>query len=134
MCESAQKLISSTTLRKSLSHIRKTQKSKNDIFFWFLVYQQYIKNRHHVHMNATHWSTLSGFVQYLGKTGKAKVEKAEKGWWITYINRDPDFVRRQVCWLSKTTKKIAFFGFSSYPILEFCECVKVLKQLISFAP
>ena len=46
------------------------------------VYQEYIKNKEHVHMNATRWTTLSGFVRYLGSCGKCKVEEAEKGLWI----------------------------------------------------
>lgn len=61
-----------------------------------VVYRQYIKDREHFHMNSTWWSTLSEFVQYMGKKGKAEVEKAEKGdWWITYIDRDPAVLARQ---------------------------------------
>jgi len=64
------------------------------------VYQDYIANRQHVHMNATVWSTLTGYVLYLGKTGKAKVERAEnegngKGWYVTYIERDPEVISKQ---------------------------------------
>eukprot|EP01083_Nonionella_stella_P172552 592585_1 len=67
------------------------------------VYQDYISNRQHVHMNATVWSTLTGYVMYLGKTGKAKVEKADENegngkgcrWYITYIDRDPAVISKQ---------------------------------------
>ena len=38
---------------------------------------------------------LSGFVQYLGKTGKCKVEETERGWNIEYIERDPFLLARQ---------------------------------------
>ncbi|KAL1243817.1 DNA/RNA-binding protein [Trichinella spiralis] len=31
------------------------------------VYQEYIKDRNHVHMNSTCWFTLTGFVNYLGR-------------------------------------------------------------------
>ena len=31
------------------------------------VYQEYIKDKEHVHMNATKWVTLTGFIQHLGK-------------------------------------------------------------------
>eukprot|EP01084_Bolivina_argentea_P162565 282898_1 len=41
------------------------------------VYQDYISDRHHRHMNSTMWSTLTGFVLYLGRTGRAKIERAE---------------------------------------------------------
>ncbi|OQR82107.1 hypothetical protein THRCLA_11129 [Thraustotheca clavata] len=54
-----------------------------------VVYNEYIRDKHHVHMNATRWTTLSGFVQYLGKTGKCIVDETEKGWYIQYIDKDP---------------------------------------------
>jgi DNA/RNA-binding protein KIN17 len=60
-----------------------------------LVYQEYISDRHHTHMNATTWVTLTGFVQHLGKSGKCMVEETPKGWYIQYINRDPDVIARQ---------------------------------------
>lgn len=59
------------------------------------VYQEYIRDKNHVHMNATKWVTLSGYVRYLGATGKCKIEESEKGWWITWIDRDPDTIARQ---------------------------------------
>ncbi|KAF7385912.1 hypothetical protein HZH66_011754 [Vespula vulgaris] len=54
------------------------------------VYQEYISDRVHVHMNATIWLTLTGFVKWLGRTGKCVVDETEKGWYITYIDRDPE--------------------------------------------
>jgi DNA/RNA-binding protein KIN17 len=59
------------------------------------VYQQVIADKNHVHMNSTIWSTLSGFVQYLGKTGKCIVEETERGWYMTYINRDVGKLQRE---------------------------------------
>ncbi|KAB1217883.1 DNA/RNA-binding protein KIN17 [Morella rubra] len=53
-----------------------------------VVYNEYINDRHHVHMNSTEWATLTEFVKYLGRTGKCKVEETPKGWFITYIDRD----------------------------------------------
>ena len=46
-------------------------------------------------MNATKWVTLSGFIQYLGKSGKCTVDETEKGWYITWIDRDPETIARQ---------------------------------------
>ena len=58
------------------------------MIFFIFSYRQYIKDREHFHMNSTWWHTLSEFVQYMGKHGKAEVEKAERGdWWITYIGK-----------------------------------------------
>ncbi|XP_009611639.1 KIN17-like protein [Nicotiana tabacum] len=55
-----------------------------------VVYNEYIADRHHVHMNSTQWATLTEFVKYLGKTGKCKVEETPKGWFITYIDNDSE--------------------------------------------
>jgi DNA/RNA-binding protein KIN17 len=60
-----------------------------------LVYQEYISFREHIHMNSTQWETLTDFVKYLGKEGKCVVDFTEKGWFITYIDRDPETIRRQ---------------------------------------
>ncbi|GLI58405.1 hypothetical protein VaNZ11_000107 [Volvox africanus] len=53
------------------------------------VYNEYITDRHHVHMNATRWLTLTDFVKYLGRSGQCKVDETEKGWYITLIHKDP---------------------------------------------
>ncbi|XP_019151258.1 PREDICTED: DNA/RNA-binding protein KIN17-like [Ipomoea nil] len=55
-----------------------------------VVYNEYIADRHHVHMNSTHWATLTDFVKHLGRAGKCKVEETPKGWFITYIDRDSE--------------------------------------------
>lgn len=43
------------------------------------VYQEYIADRGHIHMNATIWLTLTAFVKYLGRTGQCVVDETEKG-------------------------------------------------------
>eukprot|EP00934_Nitzschia_sp_Nitz4_P004241 Nitzschia sp. Nitz4//scaffold11_size288233//278062//279312//NITZ4_000826-RA/size288233-processed-gene-0.203-mRNA-1//1//CDS//3329534230//4231//frame0 len=58
------------------------------------VYQEVISDKQHIHMNATHWTTLSDFVQYLGKTGKCVVEETERGWFVSYIERDASILAR----------------------------------------
>ena len=59
------------------------------------VYQEVIQDKHHVHMNSTKWATLTDFVQYLGKKGICHVEETERGWYVTYIERDPEMLARQ---------------------------------------
>ncbi|KAK4410922.1 KIN17-like protein, partial [Sesamum angolense] len=54
-----------------------------------VVYNEYISDRHHVHMNSTQWATLTEFVKYLGRTGSVRLE-TPKGWFITYIDRDSE--------------------------------------------
>lgn len=59
------------------------------------VYQEYIQDRDHVHMNATQWETLTDFVKWLGREGHCIVDETEKGWYVAYIDRDPETIRRQ---------------------------------------
>lgn len=59
------------------------------------VYQEYIQDRDHVHMNATQWETLTDFVKWLGREGHCVVDETEKGWYVAYIDRDPETLRRQ---------------------------------------
>jgi DNA/RNA-binding protein KIN17 len=59
------------------------------------VYQEYIADKEHVHMNGTRWESLAGFVMFLGKTGQCFVEETPKGWYIKYIERDPEVLARQ---------------------------------------
>ncbi|KAM3295578.1 hypothetical protein ACQJBY_038072 [Aegilops geniculata] len=55
-----------------------------------VIYNEFIADRHHVHMNSTRWATLTEFVKFLGREGHAKVEDTPKGWFITYIDRDSE--------------------------------------------
>ncbi|XP_065829474.1 DNA/RNA-binding protein KIN17-like [Oscarella lobularis] len=55
-----------------------------------VVYQEYIKDKHHFHMNSTRWTTLSGFVRFLGREGICKVDETEKGLFLQYIEKDPE--------------------------------------------
>ena len=43
------------------------------------VYQEYIRDKNHVHMNSTKWVTLSGYCKYLGSSGQCKIDETEKG-------------------------------------------------------
>ena len=58
------------------------------------VYNEFIQDKEHVHMNSTIWPTLSDFVKYLGRTGKAVIDESERGWNITWIDRDPAALAR----------------------------------------
>ncbi|RHZ32472.1 hypothetical protein DYB37_004300, partial [Aphanomyces astaci] len=79
--------------RSFLENLRRSHTTKR--VSAHVVYNEYIRDKNHVHMNATRWTTLSGFVQYLGKTGKCVVDETEKGWFIQYINNDPVAMARQ---------------------------------------
>ncbi|XP_030746982.1 DNA/RNA-binding protein KIN17 [Sitophilus oryzae] len=81
------------------------------------VYQEYISDRDHVHMNGTRWVTLTGFVKWLGKTGQCVVDETEKGWFITYIDRSPETVEKE----EKKKKKLKMDKNDEERTLEFIE-------------
>lgn len=60
------------------------------------VYQEYISDKHHLHMNATRWVTLTEFVKHLGRTGVARVDETEKGWFIAWIDNSPKALAKAV--------------------------------------
>ncbi|XP_062852813.1 DNA/RNA-binding protein KIN17 [Trichomycterus rosablanca] len=60
-----------------------------------IIYNEYISNREHVHMNSTQWETLTEFTKWLGREGMCKVDETPKGWYVQYIDRDPETIRRQ---------------------------------------
>ncbi|KNC70250.1 hypothetical protein SARC_17228, partial [Sphaeroforma arctica JP610] len=41
------------------------------------------------------WETLTEFIMHLGKEGLCVVDETPKGWYITYIDRDPQTLARQ---------------------------------------
>ncbi|CAA7262819.1 unnamed protein product [Cyclocybe aegerita] len=53
------------------------------------VYQEFISDKHHLHMNSTRWVTLTEFVKHLGRSGIARVDETEKGWFIAWIDSSP---------------------------------------------
>ena len=55
------------------------------------VYQEYISDRDHVHMNSTRWATLSEFVIQLGRAGICKIEEGERfgSWYVQWIDNSP---------------------------------------------
>ncbi|XP_035786645.1 DNA/RNA-binding protein KIN17-like [Anopheles albimanus] len=81
------------------------------------VYQDYIADRHHLHMNATKWHSLSDFVKFLGRNGHCVVDETEKGWFITYIDRDPETLAMQ----EKMAKKQKMDKDDAERLAEFIE-------------
>lgn len=63
------------------------------------VYNEYIQDRDHVHMNATRWVTLSGFIGTLGKAGIVRVDEDEDGHlWIQWVDNRPETLAKHVSW------------------------------------
>jgi len=65
------------------------------------VYQEYISDKSHLHMNATRWVTLTEFVKHLGRTGVARVDETEKGWFIAWIDSSPKALAKAEASLKK---------------------------------
>ncbi len=61
------------------------------------VYQEYIADKQHLHMNATRWVTLTEFVKHLGRSAIARVDETEKGWFIAWIDNSPKALEKAVC-------------------------------------
>eukprot|EP00041_Stephanoeca_diplocostata_P006581 m.89052 g.89052 ORF g.89052 m.89052 type:complete len:432 (-) comp16436_c0_seq2:154-1449(-) len=76
-----------------MDQLKRTKNTKRVSASMF--YNEYIADKEHLHMNSTKWSTLTEFVKYLGREGKCIVDETPKGWYIKYIDRDPEVVARQ---------------------------------------
>jgi len=64
-------------------------------------YQEYIADRHHLHMNATRWTSLTQFAAWLGREGICRVEETEKGLFISWIDNSPETLRRREAIMKK---------------------------------
>jgi DNA/RNA-binding protein KIN17 len=65
------------------------------------VYQEFIGDKSHMHMNSTRWVTLTEFAKHLGRTGVARVDENEKGWFIAWIDNSPKALAKQEASLAK---------------------------------
>ena len=63
-----------------------------------VVYQQYIGDKEHLHMNATCWVTLTSFVNHLGRSGKCVIDETEKGWFVTWVEKDMEQMEYEKGW------------------------------------
>lgn len=65
------------------------------------VYQEFIQDKNHLHMNATRWVTLTEFVKHLGRSGIARVDETDKGWFIAWVDNSPKALAKQEASLKK---------------------------------
>ncbi|KAH6912652.1 zinc finger protein RTS2 [Coprinopsis sp. MPI-PUGE-AT-0042] len=65
------------------------------------VYQEFIADKNHLHMNATRWVTLTEFAKHLGRSGIARVDETEKGWFIAWIDNSPQALAKQEASMKK---------------------------------
>lgn len=69
------------------------------------VYQEYIADKNHIHMNATRWVTLTEFVKTLGRAGIARVDETDKGWFIAWIDNSPKALAKAEASIKKERAK-----------------------------
>lgn len=58
-------------------------------------YQEYIRDKQHIHMNATRWNSLTEFGKYLSREGICRVRESEKGMFIAWIDTSPEALARR---------------------------------------
>ena len=58
-------------------------------------YQEYIKDKEHVHMNSTKWPSLTEFAKHLGSQGICRVEEGDRGLEVQFIDDSPEAIRRR---------------------------------------
>ncbi|KNZ62223.1 hypothetical protein VP01_129g13 [Puccinia sorghi] len=66
-----------------------------------MVYQEYIADKNHLHMNATQWVTLTEFVKQMGREGVLHVDETEKGLHMAWIDNSPQALARQAAHQAK---------------------------------
>lgn len=71
------------------------------------VYQEYIGDKHHVHMNSTRWVTLTEFIKHLGRSGVARVDDTEKGWFIAWVDNSPKALAKAEAGMKKDRATIS---------------------------
>ena len=58
-------------------------------------YQEYIRDKEHVHMNSTKWPSLTEFAKHLGREGICRVEEGERGLEIQWVDDSAEAIRRR---------------------------------------
>ena len=93
------------------------------------IYQEVIADRNHIHMNATKWSTLAIFIQYVGRSGKCVVDETERGWYVQYIERDAGILARAEAQQRRVeAEKVAENRFAKQMEVQRTEAAKALDR------
>ncbi|KAK4569862.1 hypothetical protein LTR86_002831 [Recurvomyces mirabilis] len=58
-------------------------------------YQEYIRDKEHVHMNSTKWPSLTEFAKYLGREGICRVHEGERGLEVQWIDDSAEAINRR---------------------------------------
>ncbi|KAK0987704.1 hypothetical protein LTR91_009826 [Friedmanniomyces endolithicus] len=58
-------------------------------------YQEYIRDKEHVHMNSTKWPSLTEFAKYMGREGICRVEEGDRGLEVQWVDDSAEAITRR---------------------------------------
>lgn len=97
------------------------------------IYQEYISDKFSTHLNATKWSSLTGFLKHLEAKGKCELIVTDKEIKIRYIDLSPESLRER----NEKEKKVKAElneekrrNYEMKKILEKAENVKIEKNIL----
>ena len=59
------------------------------------MYQEFIADKHHIHLSGTRWGSVKEFCYYLQRQNIAKVDETDKGIFLTWIDNSPTIREKQ---------------------------------------
>ncbi|KAK5122005.1 hypothetical protein LTR85_004577 [Meristemomyces frigidus] len=84
----------SNQFRRDFLHLLKTAHGEKKVHMNNF-YQEYIRDKEHVHMNSTKWPSLTEFAKYLGREGVCRVEEGDRGLEIQWVDDSAQAIARR---------------------------------------
>ncbi|KAK5130749.1 hypothetical protein LTR08_001694 [Meristemomyces frigidus] len=84
----------STQFKRDFLHLLKTAHGEKKVHMNNF-YQEYIRDKEHVHMNSTKWPSLTEFAKFLGREGACRVEEGERGLEIQWVDDSAQAISRR---------------------------------------
>lgn len=103
-----------------------------------VVYCEYVAHKEHYHMNATKWTTLTSYVNWLGEEGICKIDFQDDGtnrggWYLEYIDNDPELERRKMEIERLAKKQKDMDERHNHKIQEMVDANSARKDALDFA-
>ena len=84
----------SAQFKRDFLHLLKTAHGEKKVHMNNF-YQEYIRDKEHVHMNSTKWPSLTEFAKFLGREGVCRVEEGERGLEIQWVDDSAQAIARR---------------------------------------
>ncbi|KAK4543163.1 hypothetical protein LTR36_005941 [Oleoguttula mirabilis] len=84
----------SNQFKRDFLHLLKTAHGEKKVHMNNF-YQEYIRDKEHVHMNSTKWPSLTEFAKYLGREGVCRVEEGDRGLDIQWVDDSAQAIERR---------------------------------------